>query len=566
VTPEQEIQELRALLAARDAELLAARREAEQLRARLAAAEEGMKRLERELAKLRREFLGPTSERLDPNRLVLPEPDPEPTDAGGAAASDGGSGEKPAAGSGTSTTPDDGAKGNPKDPAEKGKKGKRGPYNWKNRTKNTRRKVSEMDHLDTIEHTSTVSDRSCPCGCGAQAVTIGHEVSWRLERVPARLVRHKIVRETVAWPEHARQEGTTVPAVTAPAPVAYALPGALCGNQLLAEVVVDKYCDHLPAYRQSERFEREGIELSRSTIVDWFMAFAILLRPIVTWLSDQVRGGGWLRADATGMPVLDPPKVKGKAHHGHLWAWGNYETVIFEYTDNKRAETVAALFKDFRGLVLIDGATDFNLLEKAEGITRAGCWAHARRKLYEALPYDSLRALTGLAAIRQLFVAERVVMAAPLDKRLALRDELCRPILAGIRQWVNEELPRAVPRQPMHAALQYLDNQWERLTVFLDHAVLASHNNATENDLRRPVKGRDNYMFAGSPRGAEAAAVFYSLVGTCLLQGIDPKRYLVEIAGRLDEPVSRLTPHAVREKWEAASAARAARSTGAATG
>ena len=103
----------------------------------------------------------------------------------------------------------------------------------------------------------------------------------------------------------------------------------------------------------------------------------------------------------------------------------------------------------------------------------------------------------------------------------------------------------------MHAALQYLDNQWPRLVVFLEHAAVASHNNATERDLRRPVKGRDNYLFAGSPRGAEAAAIYYSLIGTCLLQGIDPRRYLKEIAGRLDEPVSRLTPQAVREKWEA---------------
>lgn len=541
VTLEQEIQELRALLALRDVELAASRQEAEQLRVRLAAAEEGALRLERELAKLRRELTGPTSERLDPNRLVVPDPGPEPEPAATAP-----SPEADAGGAAATASPEAGGT-----PGGDGKKGKRAPYRWKNRTKNARRDVSEMDHLETVVHTSTVADRRCPCGCGAEAVTIGHDVSWRLERIPARIVRHKIVQERVAWPEHARRQDTVVPPVSAPAPIAYALPRALCGNQLLAEVVVDKYCDHLPAYRQSERFEREGIDLSRSTIVDWHMAFAGLLRPIVTWLADQVRGGGWLRADATGMPVLDPPRVKGKAHHGHLWAWGNYDTVIFQYTDNKRAETVAALFEDFQGVVLIDGATDFNLLEKTEGVTRAGCWAHARRKLYEALPYDSKRALTGLAAIRQLFLAERAVLAAPLDARLALRTTLCRPILDGLRAWIDEELPRVVPRQPMHAALQYLDNQWPRLVVFLEHAAVACHNNATERDLRRPVKGRDNYLFAGSPRGAEAAAIYYTLIGTCLLQGIDPKRYLVEIGGRLDEPVSRLTPQAVRERWEA---------------
>jgi transposase len=533
VDKDKEIEELRALLAERDAQLAAARREADELRARLEAAEEGALRLERELAKLRRELEGPSSERLDPNRIVPPmPPDAKPETPAGQTSSEGAAeGQEDA-----------------NDPKKAGKR----KLNWKNRTKNQRRDVSEMDELDTVVHANDVTDRLCPCGCGAPAVTIGHDVSWRLERIPARLVRHKIVQEKVAFPGHGKATGLTAPIVTAPAPVSYALPKAMCGNQLLVDVAVDKYCDHLPAYRQSERFAREGVELPRSTLCDWMMAFATVLRPIVKWLTDQLRGGTWVRADATGMPVLDATKTLGKAHHGHIWAWGNYDTVIFQYTDNKRAETVAALFKDFKGVILIDGATDFNLLEKAEGVVRAGCWAHARRKFYESLPYDAKRSLRALGAIRQLFVAERVVLAAPLDQRLALREELCKPILAGIRAWVDEELPRAVPGQPMHAALQYVDNQWPRLVVFLTHAEVAAHNNATERDLRRPVKGRDNYLFAGSPTGAEAAAVFYSLIGTCLLQGIDPKRYLVEIAGRLDEPVSRLTPHAVREAWEAA--------------
>jgi hypothetical protein len=249
------------------------------------------------------------------------------------------------------------------------------------------------------------------------------------------------------------------------------------------------------------------------------------------------------------MPVMDPARAKGRVHRGHLWAWGNYETVIFSYTPDKFGSTVASLFADFAGVVLIDGATDFNLLERTEGVTRAGCWAHARRRLYEALSADTTLALRGLAAIRQLFVAERVVMGAPLAERLALRRELCEPVVNGVRNWVSEELPKQIPRIPTHSALQYLDNQWDRLVVFLRHAEIACHNNDTERDLRRPVKGRDNFLFAGSPRGADAAAVFYTLIGTCLLQGVDPRRYLVHVLARLDEPASTLTPHVVREHW-----------------
>lgn len=530
-----ENQELRALLAERDRQLTAARLEVETLRVRLEVAEEAAVRLQRDLAHLRGQLAGNHSERLDPSRLPLPEgrDTPEGSDTRTKA----------------ETSSEDAAKGN-------GEKGRR-KLRWKNRTKNHRRDISEMDELETVEHRSTVQVRTCPCGCGAPAETVGHDVSWRLERIPAKTIRHKIIQEKVVFPGHSELRPTTKgTVVTAPPPVSYALPKAICANGLLAEVVTDKYADHLPLYRQSERFAREGIDLPRSTLCGWMMDLANLLQPMAQWLKLQVRSGDWLRADATGMPVLDEAHTKGKAHHGHLWAWGNYETVIFQYTSNKEGKTVKSLFEGFKGTVLIDGGTDFNLLEKTDGIVRAGCWAHARRYLYEALKDDAKRALQGLGSIRHLFLAERIVMATPVEDRLALREELCKPILDGIRKWVDEELPKVVPKTLIHGALQYLHNQWPRLTTFLSKPQIACHNNDTERDLRRPVKGRDNYLFAGSPRGAEAAAVYYTLIGTCLLQGIDPKRYLVEILGRLDEPRSRLTPHAIREEWEAIARAR----------
>jgi transposase len=490
---------------------------------------------------LKREITGPSSERLvDPNALPIPEPPKPDAPAGPGAA--------------TSSAPAAEEQGRPGATNAEGKGGKK--LNWKNRTKNRRRDISEMDELETHVDECMVQDRSCPCGCGAQAVTMNVEVSWRLERIPAKLYRVKTVRETVAFPGH-RQRAPDVPppVVAAPPNVSYALPKAMCGNHLLADVVVDKYADHLPLYRQSERFQREGIDLPRSTLDGWMMQLAPLLKPIVLHLARGLLAGTWLRADATFMPVLDETKTRGKAHHGHLWAWGNYDTVVFSYTDNKQAPTVACLFPGFKGVVLIDGATDFNLLEEREGVERAGCWAHARRLFYKALAHDAKRALVALAAIRRLFLAERVVMAAPVEQRLSLRDELCRPVLDGLRKWVDEELQKVAPRTPIHKAIQYLDNQWQRLLVFLRKAEIACHNNDSERDLRRPVKGRDNYLFAGSPNGAQAAAIYYTLVGTCLLQGIDPRRYFVEIFGRFHEPPSHLTPQAIREQWEAAAKA-----------
>lgn len=522
---EAENAQLRAMVVELERELDALRsREAEFL-ARAEAAEAAARRLQHQVDHLRRLLVGPSSERfVDPNQLALPI-DPKIAAAVG----------PPAA------VPS----GEPSAEEEEGSVRRR-----KKRDRH-RRDVEDMNHLRTIVH-HVEHEPDCPCGCRAPGMKIGEEVSWRLERLPAEIVRHKVIRDIFAFPEHGTATGTTGTIWTAPAPISYALPGALCANELLVQVAIDKYCDHLPLYRQAQRFRREGLDLSRQTLCDWMMSFGELLRPIVVWMSREVLGGDWLRADATGMPVLDEGRTKGKAHHGHLWAWGNYEVVVFSYTPDKKATTVLSLFPDFQGVVLIDGASDFNLLEQTEGITRAGCWAHARRKFYEALPYDAVLATRGLAAIRELFVAERVVMAAPREERLALRNELCRPILDGFRRWVDQELARVVPRSPVHAALNYVDNQWSRLCVFLEHDGIASHNNDTERDLRRPVKGKANFHFAGSPRGANVAAMFYSLIGTCLLQGIDPRRYLLEVAGRLDEPPSALTPSAIREQWASA--------------
>lgn len=511
--------ELAAKAAELEQQLAALKAELEEERARRIAAEQVVQRMKRDIERLERQLIGPKSERvLDPEEQ--PVPDPPDSDAGDASESD----EEPDAPTADAKT---------------------------KRRKGGRRKIAEMTELRTVEHRSRASDQCCPCGCGARGKRIGEDVSWRLEYEPARIYRLKIVREKAAFPDHAGPGPATVIAPE-PADVSFALPRAMCGNALLAQIAVDKYTDSLPLFRQEQRFERLGCSIPRSTMSDWLMALVGFLLPIWTQMNREVLSGPWVRADAASHPVKDATRVRGKVHRGHLWAYGNYETVLFRYTPDKTAVTVASLFPGFQGTVLIDGATDFNLLERTDGVVRAGCWAHARRYLYEALKYDRTLALRGLGAIRELFLAERLVMAAPEDARVGLREELCQPVLDGIRQWVTEQLPRQVPSTPSHAALQYIDNQWARLIVFLSTPKIACHNNDTERDLRRPVKGRVNWHYYETPGGAKAAAVYYSFIGTCLLQGIDPYKYFVEILGRADELPAALTPHAIREEWQAA--------------
>jgi len=422
---EAELRRLQQENAALQAALVHTQAERDEERAKREAAEQVVLRLQRDLEKLKRQLIGPKSERIvDPNQLPLPVgPAAEPAEP---------------------ATASEEQKDEEEQPAQTEKKRRR-------RKGSDRRDVSKMDHLIVEEHVVEVADRRCPCGCGAEAHTVGHEVAWRLDYKPAQLIRIKTVREKVVFPDHVGPGEATL--VTAEPPIAFALPKALCGNRLLAQIAVDKYADHLPVYRQEARFKREGIHLPRSTQCTWMMDLSELLQPVWKHISREVLAGDWLRADATGMPVIDKARSRGKAHRGHLWAWGNYETVLFNYTPDKTAPTVAALFPGFEGTVLIDGATDFNLLEASNGVVRAGCWAHARRYFYEAMKEDKTLALKGLGIIRELFMAERVVMAADVDERKALREELSAPVLEGIQRWVREELPRQgspqrAPRRP----------------------------------------------------------------------------------------------------------------------
>lgn len=522
---DDENRRLRAALAERDAQIADHRAEITDLRERLAAAEEAAQRLQRDIEKLKRQLIGPRSE-----RLVDPETGPIPTPPDAEVPTTGAS--EP----GTAATP---TESDTEPETKKEKRQRKAPK----AAPHGRRDLSAMDDLAVVTIEGKVGPMGCRA-CGRPLKAIGPLVTWRLEQVPAHFVRHKIVLEQCACPDHP-QLGVT----TAACPQPYALPRAMCGNRLLAQIAVDKYADHLPLNRQSGRFEREGVSLAVATLSDWMMALGELVGPIADQVAKEVRSGDWLRSDATGLPVRDE-KLQGRTHHGHLWCYGNHEQVVFAYTDDKKAPTVAEMFAGFRGTVVVDGASDFNLLEATEGVERAGCWAHARRYFYEALSTDAQRATVALTAIRKLFLAERLVMSAPEADRLRLREETCSPIVDGFKKWLDEIEPTLEPRNPLHAAVQYTRNQWQRLQVFLQNARIPAHNNDSERDLRKTVTGRKNWLVAGSARGARMMARHYTLIGSCLLQGIDPRAYLVEILGRLDEPPRRLTPAAIREQWE----------------
>lgn len=495
---------LRRELAERDRLLEARESEAAAERHKRALLEASNERLAHELALLKRQLFGRKNERVeyDPAQLQLiartvppVPPAPEP----------------------------------PEEPAKERLKG------------HGRGKLPE--HLDRRRIERKVpSDAKC-ANCGGELRLIGEATSERLEWVPGHFEVLQIARQKCACPRCPAQG-----IVTADEPT-FALPRALPGDGLLARVLVDKFADHIPLNRQTKRFAREGVDISVSTLCGWVRGGAGLLRVVVDAMRDEILVGDWLQADATGMPVQDG--TDGALRRGHLFAYSNGEHVVFRFSATKESTFPKEHLAGFQGrVILVDGGSEFNLVAKSEGVERAGCWSHVRRKFFEARDSDPLHADLALTMIRQLFAVERLVRTSPPDERLAARDRWTRPILDGFRRWLVDRQADARPSSPLGRAVGYAVNQWEHLVVFLDHGGVPAHNNASERHLRQPVVGRKNWMFAGSEGGAESAAVLFSIVGSCILQAVDPWEYLRDVLGRLpDHPANRvgeLTPAAWR--------------------
>lgn len=326
---------------------------------------------------------------------------------------------------------------------------------------------------------------------------------------------------------------------TAPEPSMFALPRSIAGNGLIAHVVVDKFADNIPLNRQVDRFKRAGLELSLSTLCDLVRGSAGLLGRIVDAMRAEQLAGRWLQADDTGMPVLDG--TKGQAGTGRLWVYANAEHVVYDFTATKHGAGPAAYVNGFSGVLLADGGSEFNEAVRAMGLTRAGCWSHARRYFFDARDTSPALADEAIRKIGVLFDIERAIHDAEEETRRRVRGTETRAALEDIKAWMAEHVHRARPRSPIGQAFQYALNQWTFLETCASHPEIPIHNNMSELQLRRPVIGRKNWLFAGSEGGARAAATLLSLVGSCRMHGLDPWEYLHTVLGIInDHPVNRV--------------------------
>jgi len=471
--------------------------------------ERRIEQLEHQIDQLLRRYYGPRSERFDPDQLKLfagEELDATPS----AAASE----EPPPSPATAVPRPSVNGHGRRKLPANLARK--------------------------RIEHTLTTDQLSCPC-CGNQRTKFAEEISEQLEYEPASLFVVEHVRFKYACP--ACQEQVVV-ADKPPQPIDKGLPGP----GLLAMVTVSKQGDHLPLYRQEEIFSRHGVDLPRSTLCGWLAECAALLQPLYRLMVARVLQSKVLHTDDTTVPVLDPSLPHTR--QGRFWLYfgdRNHPYAVYDYTPNHKRDGPARFLVNYQGYLQADafGGYDGIYAGSSGKIVEVACWAHARRKFYDAQRSAGAVAHEALARIGQLYSIERELTEVcagawselsgdeRAERIVAVRAERARPLLESFGQWLRERHAKALPKSPIGQAIAYALSNWTALGRYTEDGDLAIDNNLAERTLRPCAIGRKNWLFAGSDNGARTAAVLYTMIASAKANGVDPYAYLRDLYARL---------------------------------
>ena len=466
----------------------------------LRQAQRRIEQLEHAMDVLLRQRYGPRSERLDPNqlRLFTEESDEAATSQE------------------TDVVPESPAK--PK-------------RTWKRLGRQTL-----PEHLPRVPVVIELSEqeRACP-GCGGLRAHFDDEISEQLDYVPASLFVRQFIRRKYAC--RSCQEHVAIPPKI-PQPI----DKGLGGPGLLAHVITNKFAYHLPLYRQEQILAHYGVTISRSTLCGWLAQSAELFAPLYNLMIWRVRRSRIIWTDDTTVPVWDPTLPRTRT--GRFWVYvgdaGN-PYCVYDFTRRHTRDGPERFLEGFSGYLQADAFAGYDRLCAGANVIRVACWAHVRRKFYEARHTAPLPAHQALARIGQLYEIERACSARPAEERCVIRQRDAVPLLNAFGEWLDEQSRNVLPKSPVGQAISYARNQWQDLQTYTRDGELSIDNNVSERSVRAQAIGRKNYLFVGSDRGGRTAATLYSLVGSCKRHQVDPFAYLKDILARLPtHPATRL--------------------------
>ena len=404
-------------------------------------------------------------------------------------------------------------------------------------------------HLPRIEQVIDIADKTCPC-CRGDLHVMGEDVSERLDVIPAQF-RVIVTRR----PKYACRACEEV-VLQAPAPPRL-VEGGIPTEATVAHVLVSKYADHLPLYRQAQIYARQGVNLDRSTLADWVGKAAFLLRPVHERLFERLKASTKLFADETTAPVLDPGR--GRTKTGQLFAyarddrpWGGADPpgVVYLYAPDRKGETITGHLKGFVGVLQVDGYAGYRALAEKNAVSLAFCWSHVRRRFYElAQSGPAPIAAEALERIAELYHVEGDIRGRTAEERRTARQHRSRPLIAAMEPWLRDKLALVSQKSKLAEAIRYALSRWAGLARFLDDGRIEIDSNVVERSIRPIALNRKNALFAGSDGGGAHWATIASLVETAKLNGVDPQAYLADaiariVAGHAQSQIDDLLPWA----------------------
>ena len=390
-----------------------------------------------------------------------------------------------------------------------------------------RRDLARFENLPVTTHVYELSaaERACP-GCGRERNEIGAEESWQVEYVPGRFERIQHVRKKYACTSCDVQGDS--PQIAAAKKAEAVIDKGLASPGLLAYIVTSKYAEYLPLYRLEEVFARQGFEISRATQSIWCGDVADRVEPLYELMAERVRASHVVATDDTIRPMLQ----KGKTANARMWVYvgdSSQPYNIFDFTLDRGRDGPLQFLKEYDQVLVADASGGYNGVVAGNRITRAGCWAHLRRKFIDAEKAAPAIAREAVEHVRALYTIERQAQNMMVEQRLPLRQEKSASLLAELHSRLLVWKEQLLPQHPMAEAIQYALSLWNELNVFSTDGAVPIDNNISEREMKRIVLNRKNSLFVGNPRGGRTAAILASITSTCRRHDIDPQRYLTQL-------------------------------------